>query len=114
MTTCAGLAPGAAALAPTAGASELAPLPRVTTPRLYVFDCGTLIYNRPEDYNLKREEVKDSNMGVTIMAAYCIIAFFDIPWSWAFVISRVTFAGDESRTRTISLGSICRCRRATW
>jgi N-acyl homoserine lactone hydrolase len=56
----------AAALAPPAGAATaLAPPPKVTSPRLYVFDCGTLVYNKPEDYNLKREEVKDSNMGVT-------------------------------------------------
>jgi len=32
--------------------------------RLYVIDCGTLVYNRPEDYNLTREEVADSNMPV--------------------------------------------------
>jgi len=51
--------------APRAGAAELTPKPRVTSPRLYVFDCGTLVYNKPEDYNLKREEVKDTNMGVT-------------------------------------------------
>ena len=50
---------------PRAGAAEHAPRPKVTSPRLYVFDCGTLVYNRPEDYNLKREEVKDTNMGVT-------------------------------------------------
>jgi glyoxylase-like metal-dependent hydrolase (beta-lactamase superfamily II) len=55
----------AAALAPPASVAELAPLPKVTVPRLYVFDCGTLVYNKPEDYNLKRDEVKDSNMGVT-------------------------------------------------
>jgi N-acyl homoserine lactone hydrolase len=55
----------AAALAPPAVAAELAPLAKVTSPRLYVFDCGTLVYNKPEDYNLKREEVKDTNMGVT-------------------------------------------------
>jgi len=42
----------------------VAPLPRVTSPRLYVIDCGTLVYNRPEDYNLTREEVADSNMSV--------------------------------------------------
>jgi glyoxylase-like metal-dependent hydrolase (beta-lactamase superfamily II) len=30
-----------------------------------VFDCGTLVYNKPEDYNLTRDEVEDSNMGVT-------------------------------------------------
>ena len=45
--------------------AELAPAPKVTSPRLYVFDCGTLVYNKPEDYNLKRDEVKDTNMGVT-------------------------------------------------
>ena len=56
---------GASALAPLASAADLAPPPKVTSPRLYVFDCGTLVYNKPEDYNLKREEVKDSNMGVT-------------------------------------------------
>jgi glyoxylase-like metal-dependent hydrolase (beta-lactamase superfamily II) len=61
----AGALVGALALAPLASALDLAPAPKVTSPRLYVFDCGTLVYNKPEDYNLKREEVKDSNMGVT-------------------------------------------------
>ena len=42
----------------------LAPLPKVTSPRLYVIDCGTLVYNRPEDYALTREEVADTNMSV--------------------------------------------------
>jgi N-acyl homoserine lactone hydrolase len=56
---------GAAALSSPANASDLAPPPKVTSPRLYVFDCGTLVYNKPEDYNLKRDEVKDTNMGVT-------------------------------------------------
>ena len=56
---------GASALSSPASASDLAPPPKVTSPRLYVFDCGTLVYNKPEDYNLKRDEVKDSNMGVT-------------------------------------------------
>ena len=56
---------GAAAFAPPPSRAELAPPPKVTGPRLYVFDCGTLVYNKPEDYNLKRDEVKDSNMGVT-------------------------------------------------
>src|ERR1700681_3650492 len=56
---------GAAAFAPPASAAELAPLPKTTGLRLYVFDCGTLVYNKPEDYNLKRDEVKNSNMGVT-------------------------------------------------
>lgn len=42
----------------------LAPLPKVTSPRLYVIDCGTLVYNRPEDYQLTREQVADTNMSV--------------------------------------------------
>jgi glyoxylase-like metal-dependent hydrolase (beta-lactamase superfamily II) len=42
----------------------LAPLPVVSSPRLYVIDCGTLIYNKPEDYRLTREEVADTNMAV--------------------------------------------------
>ena len=44
--------------------SGIAPLPRVTSPRLYVIDCGTLIFDRPEDYNLTRDEVADTNMPV--------------------------------------------------
>ena len=43
----------------------LTPLPRVTSPRLYVLDCGTLTNNRPEDYGLTREQVADTNMSVT-------------------------------------------------
>ena len=42
-----------------------AEVPKATSLRLYVLDCGTLINNKPEDYNLKREDVKDTNMGVT-------------------------------------------------
>lgn len=56
---------GTAILAAAASAAQLAPLPKVTNTRLYVFDCGTLVYNKPEDYNLTRDEVKDTNMGVT-------------------------------------------------
>jgi N-acyl homoserine lactone hydrolase len=52
-------------LGSAAYAAELPAAPQVSSPRLYVFDCGTLINNKPEDYNLKREEVKDTNMGVT-------------------------------------------------
>ena len=48
-----------------AGFAELAPAPAVVSPRLYVFDCGTLINNKPEDYGLTRDEVSDTNMGVT-------------------------------------------------
>ena len=32
--------------------------------RLYVLDCGTLIGNYPETYNLTRQEVKNTNMSV--------------------------------------------------
>ena len=32
--------------------------------RLYVLDCGTIIYNNPETYNLTRQEVKNTNMSV--------------------------------------------------
>src|SRR6266481_7449033 len=53
-----------AAVRPAPRAPGVAPLPRVTSPRLYVIDCGTLVYNRPEDYNLTREEVADTNMSV--------------------------------------------------
>ena len=52
-------------LALPAAAAYLPPAPKVSTPRLYVFDCGTLINNKPEDYTLTREEVRDTNMGVT-------------------------------------------------
>jgi len=51
--------------ASAARGAVLMPLSKVTSPRLYVFDCGTLVNNKPEEYNLKRDEVKDSNMGVT-------------------------------------------------
>ena len=38
--------------------------------RLYVFDCGTLIYNYPETYNLTRQDVKNTNMSV---ACYLVV-----------------------------------------
>lgn len=56
---------GIAALALPTRAAQLASPPRVTGPRLYVIDCGTLVNNKPEDYGLRRDEVKDTNMGVT-------------------------------------------------
>lgn len=56
---------GDARAATASGAPGLTPLPKVATPRLYVLDCGTLVNNKPEDYGLKREEVKDTNMAVT-------------------------------------------------
>jgi len=61
----AGALAGAAMLFSSASFAGLAPPPKAADLRLYVFDCGTLVYNRPEDYNLTRDEVKDSNMGVT-------------------------------------------------
>lgn len=33
--------------------------------RLYVLDCGTVIYNHPETYNLTRDEVRNTNMSVS-------------------------------------------------
>ncbi len=42
----------------------------VSTPRLYVLDCGTLINNNPEAYNLTRQEVKNTNMSV---ACYLVV-----------------------------------------
>jgi N-acyl homoserine lactone hydrolase len=38
--------------------------------RLYVLNCGTLIYNNPETYNLTRQEVKNTNMSV---ACYLVV-----------------------------------------
>jgi len=32
--------------------------------RLYVLDCGTVIFNNPETYNLTRQEVKNTNFSV--------------------------------------------------
>lgn len=43
----------------------MATLPVVASPRLYVLDCGTLIYNQPESFGLSREEVASSNMSVS-------------------------------------------------
>lgn len=65
--TCANVAPTGATNPAAAGLQRppgLAPLPSVSSPRLYVIDCGTLVYNRPEDYHLTREEVADTNMSV--------------------------------------------------
>ncbi|MCY1254163.1 N-acyl homoserine lactonase AttM [compost metagenome] len=59
----AGIVWGRAAIA--APAVSLPVAPEVSAPRLYVLDCGTLVYNRPEFYNLTRDEVKDTNMPVT-------------------------------------------------
>src|SRR5262249_61875003 len=63
--TCSHAALAADAAAPAAQRPPgLAPLPKVGSPRLYVIDCGTLTYNRPEDYQLTREQVADTNMSV--------------------------------------------------
>lgn len=56
---------GLGGVAFAAPAVSLPPAPAVSAPRLYVLDCGTLVYNRPEFYNLTRDEVKDTNMPVT-------------------------------------------------
>jgi N-acyl homoserine lactone hydrolase len=44
--------------------------PAVSSLRLYVLDCGTLIYNNPETYNLTRQEVRNTNMSV---ACYLVV-----------------------------------------
>lgn len=64
LLTCMPGVAASAAPAATQGRPGLTALPRVATPRLYVIDCGTLVYNRPEDYQLTREEVADTNMSV--------------------------------------------------
>jgi N-acyl homoserine lactone hydrolase len=51
-----GIGAGAAARAMTQSAAQGL--------RLYVLDCGTIIYNNPETYNLTRQEVKNTNMSV--------------------------------------------------
>jgi N-acyl homoserine lactone hydrolase len=48
-----------------ASVDGVAASPSAPTLRLYVLDCGALIYNRPEDYGLTREEVASSNMAVS-------------------------------------------------
>lgn len=53
----------AAQQAPSASAA-------VSSLRLYVLDCGTIIYNYPETYNLTRQEVKNTNMSV---ACYLVV-----------------------------------------
>jgi len=40
-------------------------VPEVSSPRIYVLDCGTLAINSPEDFGLTRQEVADTNMPVT-------------------------------------------------
>jgi len=55
------------ALAPATVAAQTpppgyAPLPKLSGVRLYVIDCGTIISNRPESFNLTRDEVFNPNM----------------------------------------------------
>ena len=38
--------------------------------RLYVLDCGTVVYNNPEAYHLTRQEVRNTNMSV---ACYLVV-----------------------------------------
>jgi glyoxylase-like metal-dependent hydrolase (beta-lactamase superfamily II) len=64
LLTCEAQAQPAGPVQPAGPRAGLAPLPKVTSPRLYVIDCGTLVYNRPEDYQLTREQVADTNMSV--------------------------------------------------
>jgi N-acyl homoserine lactone hydrolase len=56
----------ALALSTMAGACVAHPSAQGNRPglRLYVLDCGTIIYNSPESYNLTRQEVRNTNMSV--------------------------------------------------
>src|ERR1700761_5796491 len=47
--------------APPPQPPRLPPRPSVTSPRLYVLDCGTIISNRPEGFGLTRDEVFNPN-----------------------------------------------------
>jgi N-acyl homoserine lactone hydrolase len=50
-----------AASAQTVSPPGLPPLPKLTSPRLYVLDCGTIISNRPEVFGLTRDDVFNPN-----------------------------------------------------
>lgn len=56
---------GLLALAPAAPAQPVAtglpPLPKLTSPRLYVLDCGTIISYQPERFGLTLEEAGNPN-----------------------------------------------------
>lgn len=54
------------ALSTAAEACIAHPLAQAGRPglRLYVLDCGTLLYNNPESYNLTRQDVRNTNMSV--------------------------------------------------
>src|SRR3954471_3121819 len=47
------------ASAQPAAPSGLPPLPKLTSPRLYVLDCGTIISHEPERFGLSRQDVSD-------------------------------------------------------
>jgi N-acyl homoserine lactone hydrolase len=51
----------AAASAQPAPGPGLPPLPKLTSPRIYVLDCGTIISNRPEGFGLTRDDVFNPN-----------------------------------------------------
>ena len=58
------IAASAAALASPVSTRLTATQPPSPGLRLYVLDCGTLIYNNPETYNLTRQEVRNTSMSV--------------------------------------------------
>ena len=51
----------AAASAQPSQGPGLPPLPKLTSPRVYVLDCGTIISNRPEGFGLTRDDVFNPN-----------------------------------------------------
>ena len=46
-------------VAASAQTTGLPPLPKLTSPRLYVLDCGTIISHEPERFGLTRQDVSD-------------------------------------------------------
>jgi N-acyl homoserine lactone hydrolase len=46
-------------VAASAQPAGLPPLPKLTGPRLYVLDCGTIISHEPERFGLRREDLSD-------------------------------------------------------
>lgn len=52
---------GAQAQVPAQLPPRYPPVPAVTSPRLYVIDCGTIISNQPERFGVTREDVFNPN-----------------------------------------------------
>src|SRR5438034_3546795 len=83
------------ALAAPAAISGLQPRSQPTSPRLYVFDCGTL-EGDPARFNLKREEMATTDMSV---ACYLVVhPRGTLMWDTGAVPDR-DVASENERTR---------------